>query len=288
MTIGVLYAFIAYRSQFMSRAISLFEQAVSWRLLDIYTFRIADLVHTPVEAGLDIAPVGLPEMVGRIEIEDVTYRYSASEPAVLDNLTLTIEAGEFVAITGPSGVGKSTLLKVLCGLYPVTAGEIRIDGLPLKLWGPKALRSSMGVVMQDDELLPGSIADNVSFFDENADHPHIWTCLRIAAVDEDVRNLPMRLDTFVGDLGNSFSGGQKQRILLARALYKRPRILVLDEATSHLDLAREKRVNEGLTALNITRVVVAHRPETIGIADRVVSLTARGLKSRLEPPRHRN
>ena len=188
-------------------------------------------------------------------------------------VSLTVEPGEFVAFVGPSGAGKSTLMKVVTGLYPASLGEVRLDGLPLAAWGPRAVRRLLGVVRQDDELLSGSIAENVAFFDERIDRDRVWRSLAAAAVEEEVRALPMGAESFVGDMGSALSGGQKQRVALARALYREPRILVLDEATSHLDVERERRVNASLRALNVTRLVVAHRPETIAAADRVVVLS---------------
>ncbi|MDQ0462407.1 ATP-binding cassette subfamily B protein RaxB [Caulobacter ginsengisoli] len=272
MTVGLLYAFMAYRTQFLGRTTSLFEQLINWRLMDVYAFRLADVVLTPVEADVDKPAAGLPDVEGRIELDHVSFRYGPTDPFVLKDVSLAIAPGDCVAIVGPSGTGKSTLLKVLCGLYPPTSGEVRLDGLPLTVWGAKSVRKALGVVMQDDELLPGSIADNVAFFDEQVDLERVWDCLRLAAIDEEVNAMPMRADTFVGDMGGALSGGQKQRVLLARALYKQPRLLVLDEATSHLDIGREKLINAELKRLKITRIVVAHRPETIAIADRVILL----------------
>jgi ATP-binding cassette subfamily B protein RaxB len=274
MTVGVLYAFMAYRGQFLARATNLFETLVNWRMLDIYTYRIADIVLSPVERGIDKSLVGLPEMKGGIRLENVAFAYAPHEPAVFRNVNLRIDPGEFVALVGPSGSGKSTLLKVVCGLYPPSHGEVRFDGLPLAAWGPRGARRRLGVVMQDDELLSGSIAENVAFFDEEIDIARVWECLRMAAMVEEVQAMPMRAETFVGDMGSALSGGQKQRILLARALYRRPAILVLDEATSHLDVPRERAINEALRQLSITRLVVAHRPETIAAADRVLVLEA--------------
>ncbi len=126
--------------------------------------------------------------------------------------------------------------------------------------------------MQDDQLFAGSIGENISFFDPQPDHARIEACARRAAVHEDIATMPMQYNTLVGDMGTVLSGGQKQRVLLARALYREPRILVLDEATSHLDVARERSVNEAVRALKLTRIIVAHRPETIATADRVVAL----------------
>lgn len=163
-------------------------------------------------------------------------------------------------------------MKVLCGLYPASGGQILLDGVPLEAWGARPVRKAIGLVLQDDELLAGTIADNVAFFDEEIDMDRVWRSLREAALERDVRNMPMRTDTLIGDMGSTLSGGQKQRLLLARALYKQPRVLMLDEATSHLDLARESEINEVLKQKAITRIVVAHRPETIAAADRVFHL----------------
>ena len=273
MTIGMLYAFLAYRAQFVGRVQGLLEQLIGWRMLDLHTHRLADIALHPVETGIDQLPIGLSAIDGRIELKGLAFSYAPHEPSVFKGVDLTIESGEFVAIVGPSGAGKSTLLKVMCGLYTPTAGEVRIDGLPINAWGPRAVRQSLGAVMQDDELLSGTLADNVAFFDDKIDMRRVWDCLEAAAIAEEVRAMPMQTNTLVGDMGSTLSGGQKQRVLLARALYKNPRILILDEATSHLDTVREKTINSALKALNITRIVVAHRLETINAADRVLHLS---------------
>ncbi|MDR6532205.1 ATP-binding cassette subfamily B protein RaxB [Caulobacter rhizosphaerae] len=272
MSIGVLYAFMAYHTQFLDRGSSLIDQAVSWKLLDLYTFRLSDIVLTPVETDIDKPTGGLPEMRGKVTLETVGFSYAPHEPPVLKSISFSVEPGEFVAIVGPSGSGKSTLLKILCGLYAPTHGQVRIDDIPLSVWGPRGVRRNVGVVLQDDELLSGSIADNVAFFDETVDIERVHECLRLAGLEDDINRMPMRTETFVGDMGSSMSGGQKQRILLARALYRQPHILILDEATSHLDVARERLVNGSLAKLNITRLIVAHRPDTIAAADRVIVL----------------
>jgi ATP-binding cassette subfamily B protein RaxB len=272
MTVGVLYAFMAYKTQFASRAQGLFETFLGWRMLDLHSDRIADIALTPVEKGIDEIGSGLQDMRGAVEVRGLAFQYAPQEPIVFQGVSLRIEPGEFIAIVGPSGSGKSTLIKVLCGLYPSSAGEVRIDGLPLSAWGPRMVRRNLGVVMQDDELISGSIAENVAFFAEDIDMDWVWECLAMASIDHEIRAMPMRAETFVGDMGSSLSGGQKQRVLLARALYRRPKILVLDEATSHLDLAREQSINAAIKAQTITRIIVAHRPETIAAADRVLVL----------------
>jgi ATP-binding cassette, subfamily B, bacterial CvaB/MchF/RaxB len=272
MSVGLLYAFMSYQTQFMARASGLFDQLIHWRMTDMYSYRLADIVLTPKEAGIDEAAVAQPQIAGALEFVGLGFSYAAQEPLILREVSFKIAPGEFVAIVGPSGAGKSTLLKVLCGLYPASEGQVCLDGRSLESWGPKATRRALGVVMQDDELLAGTIAENVAFFSEQIDMQKVWECLAQAAIAQDILKMPMRAETFIGEMGSTLSGGQKQRILLARALYRQPRILVLDEATSHLDMQRESEINVALKALTITRVIVAHRRETIAAADRVITI----------------
>jgi ATP-binding cassette subfamily B protein RaxB len=147
-----------------------------------------------------------------------------------------------------------------------------VAGIPLKQLGLRAWRDMIGSVMQDDQLFAGSIADNIAFFDPQPDAAWVEQCARTARVHDEIEAMPMAYQTLVGDMGTSLSGGQKQRILLARALYKRPAILFLDEATSALDVDHEREVNQAIRALQLTRIIVAHRPETIASAGRVVVL----------------
>jgi len=144
--------------------------------------------------------------------------------------------------------------------------------VPLAHLGLRAWREMIGTVMQDDQLFAGSIIDNISFFDAQPDLPWVEQCARVAAVHDEIEAMPMAYHTLIGDMGTSISGGQKQRLLLARALYKRPKILFLDEATSALDVDRERLVNQAVRQLDLTRVIVAHRPETIASATRVIVL----------------
>ncbi|MDM5181922.1 peptidase domain-containing ABC transporter [Massilia sp. DJPM01] len=272
MSVGLFYAVLSYQTQFTQKAGALFDQVINWRMTDMYSYRLADIVLTPKEEGIDAPVAGQPPILGELEFKNLGFSYGLREPFVFAGVSFTVKNGEYVAIVGPSGAGKSTLLKVLCGLYPATQGEVLVDGRPLSWWGPKSVRSALGVVMQDDELLAGTIADNVAFFDEEIEMERVWICLRQAAMIDDVMKMPLRAETLIGDMGSSLSGGQKQRLLLARALYRRPKILVLDEATSHLDVAREGEINTALKALSITRIIVAHRQETIDSADRVILL----------------
>jgi ATP-binding cassette subfamily B protein RaxB len=165
------------------------------------------------------------------------------------------------------------LVNILLGIYQVQRGTIAIDGVLIEQMGVSKWRSQVGTVMQDDVLFAGSIADNICFFDASPDFEWIEQCAEMAAIHEDIESMPMAYQTLVGDMGSTLSGGQKQRIVLARALYRRPRVLILDEATSHLDAALESKVNAEIARLKLTRIVIAHRQQTLESADRVVELS---------------
>jgi len=192
-------------------------------------------------------------------------------------LNLTIPEGQCIAITGSSGCGKTTLLKLLLGLLEPTEGEILIGGVKLDQLGLANYRQLLGTVMQDDHLFAGSISDNICFFDPSPNNEQIQACAQLVAINQEIATMPMAYNTLVGDIGTGLSGGQKQRLLLARALYKNPKLLVLDEATSHLDLRNEQAVNFAIERIQLTRIIVAHRPETIGMAQRIVVLQQGGI-----------
>jgi ATP-binding cassette subfamily B protein RaxB len=272
MTIGMLFAFVSYKQQFVGKATRLVEQAVEYRMLDLHLDRLADIADAEPEQGQSRPTAYQQSIEGNIEIHNLCFRYAEGEPFVLRGLNLRIQAGEYVAITGPSGCGKTTLLKVMLGLLEPTSGEILIDGVPLRILGNEVFRKSIGVVMQDDQLMSGSIADNICFFDEAFELEHMVRCAELAGIHEEICGMPMAYNSLIGDMGTSLSGGQKQRVLLARALYRRPRLLFMDEGTSHLDIDTERQVNEAVKALGLTRVIIAHRPETIASAQRRLAL----------------
>ena len=273
-TVGMLFAYLAYKELFSTRVGALVDTASELAMLRLHGERVADIVLAQAEAGEAPAAVevDLAGRPARIELRGVGYRYAATDPWVLRGVDLVVEDGRSLAITGPSGCGKTTLVKVLLGLLPPTEGEVLFDGTPIHRLGLSHYRAMIGTVMQEDRLFSGSVADNICFFDPEPDLDRIEECARLAALDAEIRAMTMGLHTLVTDVGTGLSGGQKQRVLLARALYRRPRILVLDEATSHLDLRNEASVNEAVRAMSVTRVVVAHRPETIAAADRVVQM----------------
>ena len=275
LSVGMLLAFLAYRGQFDARISSLIDQAIDLKMLQLYAERLGDVVMTPPEPETRRQADAASLIHGAdIRVQEVRFRYGDDEPWVLDGLSLVVHPGESVAVVGGSGCGKTTLVNLLLGIVKPNQGALLIGQTPLEQLGHDTWRSCVGTVMQDDTLFAGSIAENICFFDAAADHGWIEECARLASIHADIAAMPMGYQTLVGDMGTVLSGGQKQRILLARALYKRPRLLVLDEATSHLDIRREAEVNRAIASLDITRIVVAHRPETIGSAARVVELEA--------------
>jgi ATP-binding cassette subfamily B protein RaxB len=270
-SVGMLFAFIAYKEQFAARVSGLIDKLVDMKMLKLQSERLADIVLATPEPQAEVAPRVGPQP--RLELSGVSFAYSDGEPDVLRRLNLVIEPGESVAISGASGCGKTTLLKLMLGIHTPLSGEVRVGGVPLQRLGLRAWRDMIGTVMQDDQLFAGSITDNISFFELQPDAAWVEECARIAAVHDEIEAMPMGYHTLIGDMGASISGGQKQRILLARALYKRPKILFLDEATSALDVDREREVNQAIRQLDLTRVIVAHRPETIASANRVIVLS---------------
>jgi ATP-binding cassette, subfamily B, bacterial CvaB/MchF/RaxB len=272
LTIGVLLAFIAYTNQFVARVSALINKLVDLQMLHLHADRLADIALFETEPHSEprawVGSIGAPA----VEVRDLKFRYGVNDPMVLDGVSFHVAAGESVAIVGASGCGKTTLLKILASLIAPTSGEILIDGRPVSLLGLSNYRDMIGVVMQDDQLFAGSIADNIAFFSDRPDFAMIEHCARQAGIHNDISAMPMAYSTLIGDMGTILSGGQKQRVVIARALYQSPRILLLDEATSHLDVALESTVNEAIRKSGATRIIVAHRPETIRSADRVIEI----------------
>jgi ATP-binding cassette subfamily B protein RaxB len=271
-SVGMLFAFISYKDQFSQRMASLVDKLFELRMLRLHGERVADIVLTDAEEDGSDVEVDMDDISPSIEIRNLSFRYAASEPNVLNGLNLSIPAGQCIAVTGPSGCGKTTLMKLLLGLLEPTEGEILIGDIKLSSLGLTNYRQLLGTVMQEDTLFAGSIADNISFFAPSPNYQQVQACAHLAAVHAEIAAMPMGFNTLVGDIGSGLSGGQKQRILLARALYKNPKLLVLDEATSHLDTRNEQAVNAAIRKIQLTRVIVAHRPETIAMAQRVVVL----------------
>lgn len=281
-SIGMLVAYLSYKGQFSGRITGLIDTFVGFKLLRLHGERLADIVLTPPEDDQAL-PEALPPQDVRIEVRNLSFRYAEGEPWVLRDCSFSIAPGESVAIIGASGCGKTTLVKLLLGLLKPSEGSIHVGGHDLHKLGARNVRAIVGAVMQDDQLFAGSIADNIGFFDPEFDLGRVEQAARLAAVHEDIAAMPMGYHGLIGDMGSSLSGGQKQRIILARALYRQPKLLFLDEATSHLDVGNEQLVNTAIRRLQVTRVIVAHRPETIASADRVLVMEQGRIVQELRP-----
>ncbi|MCF6319309.1 MAG: peptidase domain-containing ABC transporter [Proteobacteria bacterium] len=277
LTVGMLFAFMSYKRQFTAKASLLVDKMIEFKMLSLHLERLGDIVLSEQEQDVD-SKMKLSEVKGGLSLENISFKYSDNDPLILHDLSMHIKQGESVAIVGPSGCGKTTLVKIMLGLLQPESGKVLIEGHDIRKVGLRAYRGMVATVMQDDKLLSGTIADNICFFEPNFDQERIEECAQMAAIHFDIIMMPMAYHTLIGDMGSSLSGGQKQRLLLARALYKQPKILFLDEATSSLDVKLEKVVNTTVKKLNITRIIIAHRPETIAMADRKLLLEAEQVK----------
>ena len=282
MSVGMLYAFISYKSRFIGSISELIETWIDFKMLEVHLNRLSDIVFTERErTELILSPASdtKPELQqdhqetfqGKITVKNLSYAYSPNEPSVFEEVSFEIKAGETVAIIGHSGCGKTTLLKCMMGLFQASSGSIYVDGKVISTI--PHYRTMIAGVMQDDLLLGGSVADNIACFDDLLDMERVVACASMACIHDELMTFPMQYNTLVGDMGSTLSGGQKQRVILARALYRQPKILFMDEATSHLDVNNEMSINKQIGELTITRVIVAHRPETIESADRVIDLS---------------
>ncbi|MFC3094833.1 peptidase domain-containing ABC transporter [Alteromonas sediminis] len=272
MSVGMVYAFMAYKTRFIGAIDSIITTFIELRLLNVHFERLSDIVFTERDKLTDdsyhhdntsSAPLG-------IDVEQITHSYSKHSPNTFTNLTFSIKPGECVAITGKSGCGKTTLLHCLMGLLTPTDGEIRVGGKQLST--SPHLRGRFAAVMQDDQCLSGNIIDNITCFDPAPDMNRVIQASKVASLHQDISNMPMQYQTLIGDMGSCLSGGQQQRLLIARALYKQPSIIFMDEATANLDVATERTVGNNIAKQKVTRVIVAHRPQTIAMADRVLHL----------------
>ena len=271
-TIGVLLAFLAYRSSFVSSATSLVDQVQHWRLLSVHLERLSDIVTEPKEELTAHVRQGL--LPGpSIRIDNLSFAYEESSAPVLDRVNIEIPAGSLIALVGPSGAGKTTLMRLLLGLLIPNAGQIFIDGKVLNSATMSAWRARIGAVLQDDCLLAGTIADNIAFFDAGADHNRIVQAAQLAEIDADIARMPMAYESLIGDMGAALSSGQRQRLFLARALYRDPDFLFLDEGTANLDPETESRIADMVAALPMTRVVIAHRPALVERANFIFTLS---------------
>ncbi|HHX82622.1 MAG TPA: ATP-binding cassette domain-containing protein, partial [Pseudomonadaceae bacterium] len=279
-SMGMVMAYISFKDQFYGRVFALLDKLFEFRLLRLHLERLGDIALSKEEAyreGVGVPPVEVC-LKGGLTLQGLGFRYHTDAPWLFRGVEFELGNEEAVAIIGPTGCGKSTLLKVVLGLLQPQEGNVALHGVAVHTMGLEAYRSRVAGVLQDDMLLSGSIRDNITFGDPQPDMERVDYVAALAALSSDIKALPMQYNTLVGGMGMTLSGGQVQRILLARALYRNPRLLVLDEATSHLDLATEKLVNTAIRHLRIARLMVAHRPDTILLADRIFELQRDGLQ----------
>ena len=284
-TMGMVFAFMAYRASFSGAAAQMVERFMELRTLGLHLERLAEIVRAPQEV---LEGPGEPDAAcsparpfrGTLRVEDVAFAYGSDGPTVLDGVEMSVGAGERVAITGVSGSGKTTLMNILVGLYRPDKGGVFVDGIPLETFGLRNYRSQIGVVLQDDQVFNGTVAENISLFDPEEDRERVVEVARQAMIHDEIAAFTMGYESPVGEGGAALSGGQRQRVMLARALYGNPRILFMDEGMANLDVALERRVVESLAGLGLTTVVVAHRPETIRAADRIFEVDNGGVREK--------
>lgn len=269
-SVGMLFAFMAYKSQFTNRMSGLIGNLIDIKMTKLHLDRLADIALTEKEN--EGSQHQYRDITGQLTIKNLCFRYADNEPKLFDDLDLTLNCGDNVAIIGPSGAGKSTLMKLMLGLMLPSSGKVEVDGIDIKHLGLKHYRQQVASVMQDDQLMSGTLAENISFFDSQMSMQQVVEAATLAGIHHDISHMNMGYNSLVGDMGSALSGGQKQRLLLARALYRSPKILFLDEATSHLDIGLEYHVNMAIQQLSMTRVTIAHRPETILSADTIYQL----------------
>jgi ATP-binding cassette subfamily B protein RaxB len=286
LSVGMMVAFLAYKDQFSGRVGRLLDTLVRLGTMTVHGERIADIALAEPEESDFSRPAAAATILSRnvgLSARGISFRYSDNEREIISGFNLDVAPGECVALAGASGAGKTTLLKILAGLLRPTAGAVLIDDVPLQAIGFDAYRAQIGCVLQDDRLFAGSIAENIACFSPSADPDRIREVAKLAAIHNEILHMPMGYETLVGDMGSSLSGGQMQRIVLARALYRAPRILLLDEATSHLDEENERAINTAVRLLPISRVIVAHRRSTLDMADRIVPVWPSTVDGRFRP-----
>jgi len=273
-SLGMLIAFLSFRQMFSDRANNLVGQVLQFRLLGLHLERVADIVIAETEVSMDSGRIEAHSLRGEIELKNVSFAYGVNDGDVLKNVSLCISSRDFVGITGPSGGGKTTLIKLLTGQYAPTSGSIYLDGVEATPERWRMWRKQFGVVSQDDSLMSGTIFDNIAFFDAEVMPEDVFSAARAAFIDDDISRMPLGYYSLIGDMGAALSGGQRQRILLARALYRHPKVLFLDEGTANLDLETEILIADGLSSLSATRIVVAHRPALLEHAGRLFRVEA--------------
>ncbi|MDU0075295.1 MULTISPECIES: peptidase domain-containing ABC transporter [Bacillus] len=269
-TMGEVIAYHSLSVTFFGLTTALFGTYTQFILATSYLERVKDITETECEKNIENA-VNL-KLRGNVKLENVSFSYTKHSPKVLKNISLEIREGQKIAIVGSSGSGKSTLSKLIMGLYDPTEGQICFDSIPLEKLDRKQLYKQMGIVPQDITLFNSSILKNITLNNKNISIEKVRKVAKAAQIDKEIESMPMKYNTPISEMGMNLSGGQRQRIVLARALLNDPKILILDEATSSLDLVNETLISKYLSEMGCTRVVIAHRLSTIMDSDFIIVL----------------
>lgn len=273
-TLGFLTAFIALKGNFSTSIRSFVEKLLQIRLVKLQLERVSDITCAQKECDSLHLPVIRRPVAGTLSLDQVSYAYPGAGNDVLRDISVDIMPGELVAIAGPSGSGKSTLMKIMAGLLPAKGGAVSVGGTDIRHLGLRQFRDGCAGVLQGDQLLSGTIVDNITLFDDEIDYERLEQVATMAQIRDFVDDLPMGYNSLIGDMGSIMSAGQGQRILLARAFYKRARFLFLDEATANLDADTEALILNQLRNLDATIVFVTHRTAPLKMADRVIRLAS--------------
>jgi ATP-binding cassette subfamily B protein RaxB len=278
-TLGTMMMFVLFRTFFVERLNNCANYLMELRRVQPHVERMDEVMSDSDDAQHVVdEPFAVDPGHGvGIEVRDLWFRYGAESPWIFRGLNFRIEPGESVAITGPSGCGKTTLLNILLGLLEPDRGEVLVNGRSLRTIFSFDYAKVIGVVMQDDILFHGTVAENISFFDAPFDMQRVRRSAEMANVAREIEAMPMQYYSLLAEAALNISGGQKQRLFIARAVYHGPKILFLDEATSHLDSESEHQVSNAVKSMILTRILVAHRKETIATADRVLNLDPEGV-----------
>jgi ATP-binding cassette subfamily B protein len=266
MSLGFMLAVNALAMAFLTPVSTFVDHASRLQVLSSHFRRMDSVLQTPVEQDRSQARRA-PALQGRLELEQVSFRYTSRAPWVVKDVSLTILPGQFVAVVGPSGAGKSSLAMLMLGMYLPTSGRVLFDGADLSSLDLQEVRRQIGLVNQQPALFRGTIRSNIALANPMLPFDEVMRAAKIAQIHDEIMNMPMGYDTELSDMGGAISGGQRQRIALARALACRPALLLLDEATNALDTVSERKVQQSLDALHCTRVVIAHRLSTVERAD---------------------
>jgi ATP-binding cassette subfamily B protein len=271
LSVGTMIALTALATSCLTPLASLVSSGQQLQVVHAHIGRLADIVTSAPEQDAEKALLP-PQLVGRIHLENVSFQYTPDTPKILRSINLTIEPGQKVAIVGKTGSGKSTLGRLLLGLYIPTEGQIYYDGIPLSRLNYQEVRRQFGVVLQEAAIFSGTVMHNITFNNPQMNWEQAVKAAQMAAIHDDIVAMPMGYGTYVSEGGSALSGGQRQRLALARALAHGPAILLLDEATSNLDVITEQKVAQSLQALPCTQIIIAHRLSTIRNADVILVL----------------